>query len=131
MSKKLNWAVNIQVAGGPTISTSDTMEVEAYDVIQTTIADQANNQEVQVQPGPLASVRFVLITADSYSDELTYTVNDGAADGATDVKLDGLQLLIGQGAGDLLQKAPAKLAFTNKAGKAIGVTILVGRKATA
>lgn len=79
MSEKINWSFNIQVVGGPKLSESQTMEVEAYDKIQVTVEDGASDKKVELQPGASGQVCFLMISSDQYEgDKLTYKVNDSA-----------------------------------------------------
>lgn len=123
---KINWTLNIQVVEGPKLSESDTISVDAYDKIEVTVEDEATDKEVQVQPGGSGQVQFLLISSDSYGDDLTYKVNVDTADA---IKLDALQLLMGDGAVGLLGGAPEKLLFSNGLGNDANVHILVGRMA--
>jgi len=128
MSEKISWTVNAQVVGGPRISESQTIEVDAYDMIAVTVEDTAADKEVQVQPSPTGT-KVLLIRSDQYGENLTYKVKDET--GVTgSIKLDALQLLIGGGAVGLLGKAPIKLLFSNTSGKTASIQILVGRDAT-
>lgn len=125
---KINWTLNVQVAGGPKISASETTFVDAYDKIEITVAaDGTTGQEVQVQPGDAGQVQFLLIRSDAYGETLSYSVN---ATDSNRIKLDALQLLIGDGAVGLLGNSPNKLYFYNNLGKDVSIHILVGRKAT-
>ena len=131
MTEKINWTLNVQVVGGPKILASDTIDVDAYDKIDVTIEPDASEKEVQIQPGDLGQVQFLLIKSDQYGDGLTYKVN-AAND---EIKLDALQVLIGDGAVGLFKESPEKLLFTNNLvsdGDKIpaSIQILVGRKAT-
>ena len=138
MSDKIKWNLNVEVLGGPKISASQTEIVDAYDKIEVEVpatSDGSTPGEVtiEVQPGDLEDVKFMLIRSDQYSSKLTYTVkNSGGTDGATDVELDSLQLLVGKGAVSLLKEPPATLVFSNLIGvnKVANVSILVGRMAT-
>lgn len=127
MSENINWTLNIQVTGGPKVSVSETITVDAYDKIQVIVEDGASDKEVQIQPGDLGQVQFLLISSDQYSADLSYKVNEDTADA---IKLDALQLLIGDGAVGLLGAAPEKLLFSNNLGSDASIQILVGRKAT-
>ena len=132
MTERINWTINVQVVGGPKILASDTINVDAYEKIEVTIEPDASEKEMQIQLGESGQVQFLLIKSDQYGDDLTYKVNDPTKDA---IKLDALQLLIGDGAAGLLEEAPEKLLFTNKlvsSGDKIpaSVQILVGRKAT-
>ncbi|MBE9533941.1 MAG: hypothetical protein IMF03_03005 [Proteobacteria bacterium] len=133
MTEKINWTLNVQVVGGPKILASDTIDVDAYDKIDVTIEPDASEKEVQIQPGDLGQVQFLLIKSDQYGDGLTYKVNDASSDAI--ITLDALQVLIGDGAVGLFKGSPEKLLFTNNLvsdGDKIpaSIQILVGRKAT-
>jgi hypothetical protein len=128
MSEKINWTLNVQVVGGPMLSSSDTMIVDAYDKIQVSADVGATDKKVEVQPGGSGQVQFLLITSDKYGEKLTYKVNDSAS--TKIIKLDGPQLLIGKGAVGLLDPAPSSLFFTNSLDVGASIEILVGRDAT-
>lgn len=122
MPEKINWTLNVQVAGGPKVSVSDTMEVDAYDKIEAVIP-ASGSATVNVQPANGA--HFFLITASSY-DGLTYEV-DGSG---TSVTLDGVHVLIGAGAVGLLGATQSQFEFANAGGADVTISILVGRDAT-
>jgi hypothetical protein len=127
MPEKISVLLNVQVVGGPKISEAKTLDVQAYDKIDVTIADGAADEDVEIQPGGAGQVQFLLIRSDQYGDKLTYKVNSA---GASPVILDAQHVLIGAGAVGLLGAAPTKLLFSNALGKVATVHILVGRKAT-
>ncbi len=94
MSETIKYSFSIQVAGGPKVADADTIEVEAYDMLEVEVPDSGTSggvATVNVQPGD-SGVKFLQITADSYED-LTYKV-----DGGSSQTLDGPLLLIGEGA---------------------------------
>jgi len=122
MPEKINWTLNVQVVGGPKISASDTLEVEAYDKIEAVIPT-GGSATVNVQPG--TGAQFLLITASSYAN-MTYEVD---ASGTT-VTLDGPHVLIGAGAVGLLGSTQNKFKFSNGGSEDVTVDILVGRDAT-
>jgi hypothetical protein len=126
MSVQINWSFSVQVSNGPKISSSDTIDVDAYDSIQVTVPQNngGDGTVVEVQPGVTAQVQFLLIKSDSY-DSLSYRV----ADALNAVSLDTEQVLLGAGAMSLLPKAPTTLTFFNESGTDASVHILVGRKA--
>lgn len=119
--------MKVEVAGAGTSSATHTVEAEAYDKIEVTVPAGSTGSPkqvtVQVQPGAAGQVQLLLITADSYSDDLSY-----AADGGSSVTLDAPQLLVGAGAVGLLG-AVQSIEFSNE-GDEVGVQILVGRDAT-
>lgn len=132
MPEKINWTVTVQVVGGPKLSESRTLEVEAYDLLEVEVPDGDDDTPgrvlVNVQPGGAGQVQFLMISSDLYHHRLTYTVD---AD-PTEVHLDDLHLLIGGGAVTLLGDTQNQFAFFNRAnqGRPAFVKILVGRKAT-
>jgi len=132
MSEKINWELDVQIVGGPKMSASTTISVDAYDVIDVKVpggdSTTPGTATVEVQPGGAGQVRFLLIAASQYSEKLTYSVTGGASN----VELDAQQMLAGKGAVGLLDAAPGTLSFSNTlgSGKDVTVTILVGRKAT-
>jgi hypothetical protein len=130
MSEKINWTLNVQVVGGPKISATETLPVEGYDKLVVDIADGANGEDIQIQPGGSGQVQLLLISSDQYGDTLSYSVNAAEADPTKRIKLDSLQILVGEGAVGLLGAAPNTLYFYNTMGTAASVQILVGRIVT-
>jgi hypothetical protein len=127
MAVTINWTLNAQVLGGPRFPGSGSMNVEAYDVIDITLAAGAAGTQIEVQPGGAGQVTFLMITADPYaSADLSYTINGGA----TDIALDSPQLFIGSGVAALFGGAPQTLELTNGTSDDTAIRILVGRDAT-
>ena len=128
MAKKITWALNIQVAEGPRIAVSNTVEVPAYDEVEVVIPDAAADEEVEIQPGGADQVQFLLIRAQPYGNDLSYKVNDATADAIT---LDTPQLYLGAGAVALLgTDGPKKLLFSNGLGADATIRVFCGRKVT-
>jgi hypothetical protein len=115
------------VTGGPSIGRSFRLGVNAYDVVDVSIADGAADEAVELQPGSAGQVQFLLVIADSYDPALSYKVNNA---GNPSHDLDRELLLAGDGALGLLGEPPNQLLFTNATGQAISVQVLVGRNAT-
>ncbi len=130
MPEKITWSLSVQVAGGPRIMDSKTVEVDAYDKIEVVIPDGSDAREIQIQPGDAGQVQFLLISSDQCGADLSYSVNAAEANPDNRIKLDALHLLLGVGAIGLLQASPQKLFFYNALGKAASGQILVGRDAT-
>ena len=126
MTESINWSLNAQVSGGPKVMASDTKEIEAYDKIKVTIEAETTDKDVEIQPGGAGKVQFLLIKSDTYSEDLTYKVNELTKI----IKLDALQVFIGNGAVELLTEPPEKLVFTNDLTNPVSIEILVGRMAT-
>jgi hypothetical protein len=110
MSEKINWTLNVQVVGGPKISASQTLIVDAYDKIDVVIpggdSTTPGTATVEVQPGGSGQVQFLLITSSLYDANLTYSVDGGSA-----IQLDAPQLLMGNGAIGLLGSTQNQFAL--------------------
>ena len=132
MSEQINWSLSIQVLAGPKITEARPMMVEAYDKISVAVPAKdgagPGKATVELQPGDAGQVKFLLLRCVSgvYDGKLSYKVN---VDTATPVKLDELQLLMGDGALSLFGAAPKTLLFSNDSDKAASLDILVGRQA--
>lgn len=133
MAQAINCKLDVQIDGGPSASATNILNVDAYDKIVLVVPGAApGTASAAVQPGA-AKVKFLLISADRYSDKVTYNVTPtSGASGAKGVKLDSQQMLVGEGAVGLLGAAPNNLDFTNTlgVGNDVTVTILVGRSAS-
>lgn len=133
MAEKINVTLNVQVVGGPRISSSLNGEVEAYDKIDFTVGAGETDIGVDVQPSAAAQIKLLMIGLSDpkqYGTEVTYKINDTTAT-ATTVKLDAPQLFMGKGAVGLLGLTdPTRLFFSNSLTEDISVQILVGRDAT-
>lgn len=130
MPEKINWTTDVQIVGGPRIVVSQTVNVDAYDKIDVVVAEGTDENEVQVQPGGPGQVQFILIKSSKYDAALTYSVNAPEASSVDRIKLDALQVLIGEGAVGLLGASPQTLYFYNHMGQDVTIQIIVGRKAT-
>lgn len=135
MAHTIQWSSSIKISGGPQISFSKSVKVEAYDVIQVTIigtdttGGPDTDKEVEIQPGSTSGqVTFLAITSDRYDADLTYTVNDS---GNSSIALDEPHVLVGQGAVGLLDPAssPTSLFFSSNISENAEIQILVGRDA--
>ena len=127
MPVQIRWNLSVEVADGPKVALGEALSVEAFDKVEAKIP--AAGATVDLQPGD--HVRFLLITSSLYSDHLLYEVEGGGASG---VKLDAPQLLVGAGALGLLDQSPKKLVFTNDFPDPKPepvVQILIGRDAAA
>lgn len=130
MPERINWATDVQIVGGPRIVVSQTVNVDAYDKIDVVVADGDDDKDIQVQPGGAGQVQFILIKSNKYDAALTYSVNAPEANPVERIKLDALQVLIGEGAVGLLGASPQTLYFYNHVGQDVTIQIIVGRKAT-
>jgi hypothetical protein len=122
----ISWKLDVSVAGGPSAALAQSVAAEAYDKVTVEIADTAADQTVEIGAAT-GDVLFLLITASTYGDGLTYRVNDG---GNPAHALDRPLLLAGAGAIGLLGFSPTSLLFSNALGANATVEILVARDAT-
>lgn len=133
MSERIDWVLNVQVSGGPKISASQSIAIEAYDSIKVTVLGTGDpsgadtDKRVDVQPGGSGQVSFLAITSNRYHSNLTYKVN---SDANPSISLDRPHILAGQGAVGLLDPAPTSLFFSSIIAENAEIHILVGRDAT-
>lgn len=126
MATTMKVTFKADVSGASTTSATHTLsDIEAFDKIGVNVT-ASGSENVEVQPGGAGQVQLLFITADSYSDDLTYTVSGGV----TDVPLNAPQLFVGSGAVGLLGTTQNTISFSNGESSDIGVQILVGRDAT-
>jgi len=116
--EKITWTYAVQIAGGPTVSASDTMELSGYEKWRLVIA---NNKTGVAKIGAVEGVSLVAIVPSKASDKLTYK------QGGADVKLDRAHVLAGDGAVQFVKDAFPDLTIDNKTGNEVTVDILVGR----
>jgi PDZ domain-containing secreted protein len=127
MAVKINWTQNSQVVNGPKVAGTGTVEADAYDNVEVTVAGGAT-VAVEVQPAAAAGkVKFLLIKSDNYT-ALSYKIAEAATLG--DVNLDAQLLLVGEGALKMVGGAPKTFTFTNGGTDDANVQILVARNAT-
>lgn len=127
--------MNVQVAGGPKIKDSQTIEMEAYDKFTVTIEDGETDKEIQIIPGTNNNTSFLVIRSDKYNNTTDAAVNLNFKVNGTGnpfIDLDAPFFLIGKGATGMLDSgnAPQKFFFSNSLGTAANIEILVGREST-
>jgi hypothetical protein len=129
-------SVSIQASGGPQLSSSRPISVQAYDKVEVSLdpgGTAATEVVVQLQPGAADHVAVLALTSSLYSDKITYKVNDGTAD-SPEVALDQPQVFTG-GAISFIGKDPKVIKLKNTfpasdATKKAQIEIFVARKAT-
>ncbi len=125
MTTSIKTTIRVEVVGAGTQSIQHEQEVEAYGKIDVTVPASGSLQ-VDVQPSDAGKVELLMITADAFTSDLTYTVAGGSAD----VPLDAPQLMLGAGAVGLLGATQNTITFSNATSSDIDVHIRVGRDAT-
>jgi hypothetical protein len=132
MAAKITCNISVQMVGGPAITNSLSMMVDAIDMIDSLpVPDKAAGEAISVQPGEVGQVNFLLIKASKWGDKLSYSVDAAELDETKRIKLDtSLQIFLGTGSVGLYGKAPKTLFFYNELGEDANVTIFAGRKAT-
>lgn len=128
MAQTLHWSTTAQIPGGPRITTTQKINIEAYDSIKLDVESGAADMEVALQPGTTDHpVKALVITSDHYSSDLSYKVND---DGNPVIIVDQPQVFMGEGAVSILDPAPTNLFFSNADAETAAIEILIGRDAT-
>ena len=130
MAIKIYYTQKVTVDGETKLSSTKSLEVEAYDQIEAKIppkTDPGAPVEIDVQPMEKSgAVEFLLIKADRYLDNLKFQVGDGIQVALNTPHMfvkDAIKLLDND-------KAPQKVKFTNEDDQNdVKVTIIVGRKA--
>lgn len=127
MSAKISLIVNVQVVGGPKVSSSQSFDAAGYDFNEYVIPHGGVEQTVDVGPGN--HMKLVQITADRYDLPVTYMAFDGGAGKPKiSIALDSPQLFTGAGMLAMFELTPNKLKITNTdATRDVTVQILVGR----
>jgi len=131
--KKINWTLNVNIPGGPSISASSPLIIEAYDMIEVEI--KKGTTRVQTGSGDKSLVNLVLIKTDvSDGSLLTYHFIDDPDHPPTPAPheyiLDTpLHLFMGKGCVGVLESVK-NIIFTNDLTNPVNVQILVGRDAT-
>ena len=132
---QLQWNFQIKTTDGLKSGIAGNVEVDATGKIDKTLpaptgGATSTTTTIDVQPSGTDKIEALVIYANKYDDKVTYKVSDETGDGVTDVTLDGPQILIGQGAVGLLQKAPKTIEFINALTEDVTVTVFVGRLAS-
>ncbi|MDB5970541.1 MAG: hypothetical protein JWQ90_2991 [Hydrocarboniphaga sp.] len=122
MTESISWNVTTRAIGGPQIASGGSLQADAYDKLEVTVAAGAT-QAVNIAPGNWTSVQLLVINPSAASNTLTYNF------GTSDIVLDGTLFLAGLGAVSLLGAGAATLTFKNTSTADITIDILVGRSA--
>jgi len=128
MATSISWKLNVSIPSGPSLALSSAISVDAYDRIAVTVptAVAPVEVEVDVQPGAVGRVRFLVVRSDIYGDNLKYKVH---ATGNPEQTLNDTLILVGAGSLGLLGAQVDKLIFINTLGHDANLEILVGRQA--
>ena len=121
MSESISWSVVARVDAGPVVSAEATMQADAYDKLEVTIAAH-KTLAVSIAPDKWTSVQLLVLSPET-PNKLTYAVD------SVDIAFDNPHFLVG-GAVALLGTGSASLSFKNDGDTDTTVDILVGRKAT-
>lgn len=121
MPEKIAWSISARIDGGPQISKSEIIEVEAYEKFDL-VLPKSGKSTVEVQLGE-GLAKFVLIAATKYT-KISFAV-----DGGTPIALDAPMMLIGAGAVNLLGKKLNTLDFENGNIEDVSIMMLVAGKA--
>lgn len=128
MSEVINISVSAKVKSGPTISFSNTLNIDAYDKLNVVVTSGGAPETIQLLPSGTTSVHFLLIKSSQYSDQISYKVNGAGSK----ILIDTPQNFIGLGSLAALDDSsdPETLVFTNDLAEDVNIQILVGRNVT-
>lgn len=121
MTEKLIWDVTVRAEGGPQLTGSGVLEVDAYDKLSVTVP-AGGDLDVDLGPGAAGLISCLVLLPETPSDELTYEV------GTETITLDQPQFLFG-GASDLAGN-PASLTIANAGAADAVIDLMIGRDAT-
>jgi hypothetical protein len=132
---QLKWNFLMETTDGLKSGIAGNVEVDATGKIEKTLpaptgGATSTTTTLDVQPSGTDKIEALVIYASKYDDKVTYKVSDETGDGVADVTLDGPQIMIGQGAVGLLQKAPKIIEFNNALAEAVTVTVFIARLAS-
>jgi len=133
----VNVTLAIQAQGGPQMSVSRPLEVQAYDRVAVTVdpgGAGASEVAVDIQPSGADRVSILAIQSSLYGKEIVYRLSDGTTD-SDPVQLDQPQVFVGNAVA-LFGVAPRTLKVKNTfpaadATKKAQIEVFVGRRATA
>lgn len=125
MAEKLIWDITVRADGGPRLTGSGVLEVDAYDKL-TVVVPAAGDLDVELGPGTAGLLTCLVILPDDPTTDLSYDVGSGTS--TETITLDQPQLLIG-GAVDLTGN-PSSLKLSNAGAADATVQLLIGRDAT-
>lgn len=133
MPINISWKLNVQIQSGPSLAIGNALQVDAFDRIEVTVPDTTatpGTTTVNVQPGAVGKVKFLLIRSNKYGNNLKYRVHDATT---AERSLNDALFLVEAGGLDLLEDPLApldQLLVRNTTGQPVVLEIIVGRKAT-
>ena len=127
MAEVIDINVSARVKGGPSVAFSESLDLDAYDKLEVTVA-AGGSETIQLVPVATNAVQCLFIQSSQYDPNITYQVNGGGPN----IALDSPQNFVGEGAVSALDAAaPSTLDFSNGlATDDVSIQILVGRTAT-
>lgn len=124
MPSIVNWSVEVDVGGGPSVSAASSFLAEAYAVVEIT-ADGGNSVTEAFQAAPVGELEFIFITATRYADaDLEFVL------GGETVALDQPQLYSGAGMLSRFAADVSDITVNNDLADSVTVSVLVGRAAS-
>lgn len=125
MAESVTWMYSARALRGPSVGSSGTLDVDAYQKINVTVPTGGVAQQVTIGPGTWADVTAVIISATDLGG-----VVDVTPDGGTTFALDGPLVLVGAGPVSLLGAGNATVGLQNNGAADVDVDIFVARDAT-
>lgn len=126
MTKSVKWNLSVNVEDGPSLTSSETMDADAVDVVSVEVAN--GESTVDIQPGELGEVQFVYIKSDLHSG-ISYKFKDDEDAESPSVDLDKDHTLTSKNLIALFTKSPNKIVFTNSNPDAANIEVVVARSA--
>lgn len=121
MAEQLIWDATVRATGGPQLTGSGVMDVDAYDKVSV-LVPAGGGLDIDLGPGSAGRIVCLVLLPEAPSDDLTYDV------GTNTITLDQPQFLLG-GAVDLTGNT-ASLTLANAGAADASVELLIGRDAT-
>lgn len=135
MKEILNWRINLQVQGGPSIGDAQKLEVDAYEKLDFEVPAKTTTGngsiEVGLQLEDTSRVSLVIIKCSSYKGIVAKVQPTAQAPqpkpALISISIDGPLMLIGKGACQLLGNNLQSLTLTNSENSPTEVNMLIGR----
>ena len=130
LTKSVNWNLSVFVQDGPTLTSSDSINADAVDILNVQVdAETTTDKAVEVQPGDSSEVMFIYIKSNVHGD-VKYKFTDSTGD-SSQLVLDKDHIITSMELSKLFGKAPNRIKFVNNSTtKDATIDIVVARKAT-
>jgi hypothetical protein len=130
LTKSVKWNLSASVEGGPTLTSSDSIDADAVDIVNVQVDKETTiDKAVDVQPGDSSEVMFIYIKSNVHGD-VKYKFTDSTGD-SSQVVLDKDHIITSMELAKLFGKPPNQIKFVNNSTTTDAIIdIVVARKAT-